>query len=452
MAFKYLALFADEVGESILFVPYLQAGSLRKASKRVGVADGHTPTLEPRILFALLDTAVRIVEKGEETIHSLEKYLSIVSGNGHVAFARPSREFYNVTGGSSNDMFDAVRLLYGASLVLILALLGDRKHQISALKLSDVEVLLRDDAQDLPGTVRKSSPSVAGTRTSKSVSKHVKLALSHIVSITRATRDDYDGDMLLVRPPIKNTANTNPQVELGTTRIYRLLDLVAVEADISIGLRPHMFRRSFAMLWTWRFELGDLYWLSRLLHHSDPAYTLRYTEDEDVWKFLPEEQRKYAYEVMERVLIGAVPMKGGVSKSLRRYGRLLHSKVSVLTPKKVHPFVEKLVTRHEYSIVPQADGYCIMSIKRGARAKCSSDGKNPNYSRREDRHCVDCANYGVQTSNRAHWQARLEVHTKVFASTTIPILRNASQESIKRAQKVLGWIDDLDGSDGNEDR
>ncbi|ASJ72127.1 site-specific integrase [Granulosicoccus antarcticus] len=447
--FKNFYLFKAEIGEGLSFCPYVRPGSLRTAAKRVGRANGHTLTLEPDEFFAILESALRVVNNSDDIVNTLDTYLNIrdrcLQVGRKSSLTKISREFRNATGGSSRELFDKVRLAYGAAIVVVFALLGDRKHQVSSLKRTDVNALLGDSCQDLSGTVRKTSPSIVGTPTSTAIDPQVEKALQLILSLTLKTREDYNGDLLLIVLPVQRTANKNPSIELPGTSMYRLLDLVAKNAQIDVTLRPHMFRRAFSMLWTWRFEIGDMYWLSQLLNHSNPIYTRRYTEDEDVWKFFPEQQQKLAYSVMERALTGRDLMVGGVSKSLRRYRRLIQSNVSVVAPELVQGIVEELIERHEYRIVPQADGYCIMSKKRGARARCSTDGLGPNYARRDDIYCVECANFGVRPSNRKHWQVRLDAHVAVFDAATIPILREASKAAIERAETVLGWIDEAVG-------
>ena len=439
LSFVYLNRFKDEVGDGLSFNPYLKPGSLGAAAARIGLPDGHTETLEPKVLFKVVDTALGVIEGGDETVELFNTFLDMRSKYGKNC---RSKKFKQLTGIPASDFLRRLRLTYGSALVILFALLGDRKHQVGGLKAVDVEALIQGEVSELLGNVRKTSPSLAGTKTSVPVTPSIRKALELILIFTKKTREDYNGDLVVVSLPIGNSAgNKKPQYELDSQSIYRLLGYVAREANIEPELRPHMFRRAFSMIWTWRFELGDMYWLSQLLYHSDPEYTRVYTEDEDVWKFLPEEVEGYTHDVMLRALTGEDRIVGGVSKSLRRYGNLLLSKISVLLPDQVHNFVSGFIRRHGYRIVPTVDGYCFMSEKRGARANCSIDGKWPDYSRRDEQYCTSCANYGVRLKNREHWEERLNGHIAVRDSTDIEILKAASEQGIERAKKVINWID-----------
>ena len=439
LSFVYLHRFKDEVGDGLAFNPYLKPKSLGKAAKRIGEPDGHTKTLEPEVLFHLVETALGVIERSDEVVALLKTYLETRSKYGKRS---RSRKFKEISGTAASEFLYQLRLTYGSALVILFALLGDRKHQIGGLKTEDVEALLEEEVSELVGNVRKTSPSLAGTKTSVPVTPSIRKALELILLFTKKTRKDYNGELLLVSLPIGNSANNQkPQYELNSDSIYRLLGYVKIEADIEDELRPHMFRRAFAMIWTWRFELGDMYWLSRLLHHSDPEHTRVYTEDDDVWKFLHEEAKGYTADVMSKALTGEDSLYGGISKSLKRYRNLLYSKISVLSPEQVGDFVKEWIKRHGIRIVPCVDGYCIISEKRGARAKCSVDGKWPDYSRRDEQYCTSCANYGVRSKNREHWEEKKKAHIGVRDTADIVMLKASSEEGIKRAEKVINWIE-----------
>lgn len=439
LSFKYLWVLREEIGDGLLFDPYMQPGSIGKRARLVSVKNGHTPTLEPRELFGLLDRALLAVKESSDLVSRLDRYIEIRK---KWSTRSASRVYAREFGHASKKLYHDLRLTYGAAIVILFALLGDRKHELASKKTGDVLALLDGDVEELVGSVRKTSATSTGAETTRPATREVKDALNFIVEVTKETRKRYHGQYLLLALPFWNSANNlDPGLELATNRIYRLVQIVADDAGVDRTIRPHMFRRAFAMLWVWRFELGDVQSLSRLLYHNDLVFTRYYTEDEDVWHFLPEAERAYAFEVMEAAVIGNRPIVGGVSKALRRYSAMIQSRVSVMSPETVPYFVNALLDRHGYRVVPQIDGYCMMSTKRGARARCSTDGKMPNYANRSEERCVGCANFGVTTKSRRVWEARKIAHQRVHDSTEIPILRSASATAVERAERVIAWID-----------
>ena len=437
-------IFRDELGGGLKFVPYMRPGSLNGTAKRIGCSDGHTSTFKPESLFKLLDTALRIVAQSDGLIGDLNIYLNLKDNSeGNLA-----RVFVKHTGYSANVFLSRLRIAYGAALVVLFTLLGDRKHQVAALTLSDTQALLDGELEELIGTVRKGSPTVAGHQTRNAACPEVRKALSLIVALTFETRKLYSGDRLLISLPVAPGSNFKCGIELGSRRIYSLLDNFSKEAGSTEKVLPHMFRRAFSMIWTWRFEIGDLYWLSQLLNHSRPEYAKRYTEDEDVLEFLPEIQQGYAVDILQKAIVGSDRIVGGASKSMRRYSRLLLSKVTVINAEVVGDFARSLINSHGYTLMAFADGYCFSSERRGARAKCSLDGCWPNYANRSELTCTDCSNFGVRSQNKEVWVERKKNHQIVYDSSDCEIVCRAAEEGVNNAAKVIRWIDE--GLETNE--
>lgn len=438
LCLRIMWVLRKEVGEGLSFDPYIKSGGLAKKAKVLGRENGHTKTIVPKHLFRVIDQALRVMNDEPEKWLELDKlYRQLQASHKGTAAA-----FKRRTGLSSQDLIDHLDMLYGAAIVVVLALLGERKHELGATTVSDIESLLGGQIDELKGVERKTSGTATGKETSRPVIEELKLALELVLRLTQSNRGSYTGDKLFIHHLSFTHAISNPQVELTTSRIYRLLDKISVYCGLDYSLRPHMFRRAFAMMWAWRFEVGDLSMLSRLLQHNNEVFTRSYTEDEDVWQFLSEAQQEFTYDFMASALMGANNLRGGIRKAMERYSRLLLAKVAVLDPGAVTPFSEVLVNRLGYKVVPQADGFCFMTSARGRRAKCSTDGKRPNYANRDDSMCVGCGNFGVDETRREWWEARRSAHEKVLEQSEIPIMKKASEEAIKRADIVLRWIDE----------
>ncbi|WP_299977076.1 tyrosine-type recombinase/integrase [uncultured Pseudoteredinibacter sp.] len=428
---------ASEISGGFSFDPYMKSGSMGKAVKRIGGTGGHTPTIKPRDLFVLVDEALRATGDTAAFFSKLDIYLDLLkTHNRYVA-----RAYKKEVGESSKQLFEEARYIYGASIFLILLLLGERKHELAATRLDDVDALLSSGEGELVGRVRKTARTVAGKETRRSVVPELVTALRVVKRLTAFKRQSYDGELFFIRHPFQHSAGGVPALELPTVVIYGLLDTFVQRSNTEVDrLRPHMLRRAFSMMWAWRFEVGDLHHLSKMLYHNNETFTKAYTEDENVFSFLTEEMKRYMYEAMEETLVGTKVMGGGFGRAMRRYKRVLQSVANVITPDSAHAFVKGLIERHNYRIIPQIDGVCVMSDTRGKYAKCSTDGMNPDYVNRDDSHCVVCTNFGVPSNRREVWERRLKMHRVVSESTDIPALQQASQDSIDRAETVLKWV------------
>ena len=201
-----------------------------------------------------------------------------------------------------------------------------------------------------------------------------------------------------------------------------------------------MFRRSFSLLWAWRFEIGDLGWLSKLLYHNNEVFTRFYTEDEDVWEFLPEAESSLAFNIIRDALLGSRRMTGALGRTLERYRHQLTAKFGVLSLDQAERFASKLLSDGGYRIIANADGFCFINEARGHRAKCSTDGCNPNYANRSEKVCPDCPNFGVDESRAEYWQKRRRSHEEVLENTSVELLAAASREGVARANQMLSRI------------
>jgi hypothetical protein len=208
-------------------------------------------------------------------------------------------------------------------------------------------------------------------------------------------------------------------------------------------LRPHMFRRFFAMMWAWRFETGDLHYLSLLLYHNGHAFTTTYTEDEDVWLFMPDEIKKITYDLFEKMLLGEKKIAAGFSRTIQRYKSLIQANVTIISPENIQSFVHNLLDRGEYIVTPAVDGYCFMSKSRRSRSKCSTNGKDPNYSNRNESFCSICGNFGVTEDRKEHWQIRYDAHEKTYDFALTKELKKVSKKGMELTQRMLVNIEEI---------
>lgn len=113
-----------------------------------------------------------------------------------------------------------------------------------------------------------------------------------------------------------------------------------------------MFRRAYAMLWTWRFEIGDLEGiLSLMLKHNSTSFTKKYTDDEDVWQFMGETEQDLAFDLLNRAFQGKIIISGQISETLERYSRLIQAKSKLLDSTDIADFVEEFIQTNDMRIV-----------------------------------------------------------------------------------------------------
>lgn len=162
-------------------------------------------------------------------------------------------------------------------------------------------------------------------------------------------------------------------------------------------------------------------------------------------EFLDEEVRQYTFEYFENLFLGRSSVAGGISSTISKYKRVFLAKFNVITPERVSDFVETIIDRHGYRVIPNADGYCFINSARGSRAKCSTDGRTENYSNRNEISCAQCPNFGVDNSRKEYWLKRSEAHKKVMSYNENGLLHDAAKEGVKRAENIVRLIEKAGG-------
>ena len=184
-------------------------------------------------------------------------------------------------------------------------------------------------------------------------------AIGFVVSLTGIDIQNDSG--ALFRPiALDATLQSDATDELDTGKIYRLVERIAQLANIRMDVRPHMFRRAFSMIYIWRYELGDLHYLSRMLKHNDLTHTIAYTQGDDIKIFLMDAERDLARSIMERALTGKELLGGGFGSLLERVGRRIRANTTVLRPDQFDSWIEPRIRSGQFSIRPGPQGYCVI--------------------------------------------------------------------------------------------
>ena len=427
--------------ESLSFNPF-KIKKIYLLAKAYSIQNGHTPTLYPKEIFSLLNHALKLVKDSEHTLTLLKKYMQIHTDS-TIYHRSMYLKFYKLTGIKSSELQSKVRALYGAAVTIILTLLAERKHELSLTKEIDVLELLNKELDILIGLEKKTARTKTGKRTERAVIQEVKDALLVILELTSYNRQKSKNETILLKLPFGHSGNGkgDKTFYLTTDGLYVVLEHFAKSAKFErIKLRPHMFRRAYAMLWTWRFEIGDLEELSSMLKHNSTAFTKKYTDDENIWEFMGETEQDLAFDLLNRVFQGKVIISGQISETLERYGRLIQAKSKFLDSRAIADFVDEFIQSNNMHIVAHSDGYCFIHNKGLESALCRTDGIGLDPVKRTDSLCLKCPNFAIDNSRKAHWEKRIKLHQDVIDSSKNEKLVEHSKIFINQAEKMLSSI------------
>lgn len=389
----------------------------------------------PREIFFLLNEALSRVCNAQKDLELLEAYMQIRK----TVNSQHARAFKKLTGGSSGELIKRIRELYGAALVVVFLLTAERKHEAALREESDIVALLESELDILVGVEKKTSGSISGKKTEVAVIKEVKDAFAVIMEITKYTRSIAGSSKVLLKLPMGHCVAGHNQKHyyLTTTPMYSLLKYFGESCGFGIELRPHMFRRAYSMLWSWRYEVGDLHELSKMLKHNNEIFTKRYTEDENIWEFMPAAHQKIAFDILNSAYTEKIKVSGGASKTLERYSRIIQAKSKMLNPAEIANFIDELISSGVITIIVHADGYCVFTQETKKYSKCLDIHGEMNEAMREESRCAGCPNLGVDERRESYWQKRIELHQQVVDNSNKPQLVEKSKRFIADIKQTL---------------
>lgn len=418
----------EAIGETIGIRCYRWRGEIRAVSRRIGIANGRTPTFPPEDYFRLLDHCLGIIHSADAWVDAAERYARVrdASSNSGRVFQRE--------GTSAKKTIEMARLIYGAAAVLVFSLLGPRKHEVANVDLADAKEVLNGGS--LGGRVSKSSNGSGGESTRRPVVPELIKAIELVLRLTGVDLNSDEG--ALFRPILLDRGlQRGTSKPLDTGQIYRMISRVAVSAGIKFKVRPHMFRRAFSMIYVWRYEFGDLAHLSRFLQHKDLVHTVAYAQGDDVRLFMRDAEIELGRSLMERALTGKERFGGGFGALLERVGRRLRGAITVLRPNQVDDWMRSRLDAGQFSISPAPHGYCVVLGDRGGKGACSTNGRTPDLVNRTDEHCAGCSNFLLTHRSVGYWKARYEAHASVLRLSGIEVVRAAASAAVSAARKVL---------------
>lgn len=426
------------LSESFTFNPF-KSKKITALAKAYSIENGHTPTLYPQEIFGLLNHALKLVKESKLTLQLFDKYMKIHSDTS-MAHRSMYLRFFKLTGVKSSDLQRQVRALYGAAITIILILLGERKHELSLTNEEDVIDLLNKDLDILVGLEMKTAGTITGKKTKRAVIQEVKDALNVILELTKYTKEKSGLETILLKLPFSHSVNGTGEKSfyLTTNGLYMVLRYFANSAKFNrVDLRPHMFRRAYAMLWTWRYEIGDLEELRLMLKHNSLNFTQKYTDDENVWEFMGKNEQDLAFDLLNRAFQRKIVVAGKMSETLERYSRIIQAKSTLLDAVTIADHIDDIIINTGLRVVAHADGFCFINHTSLENALCRTEGIGLDPVKRKDTICMNCPNFATDNSRKPYWEKRIKLHQEFVESSKNEQLIEGSKQFIKEAEKIL---------------
>ncbi|MGO2353988.1 MAG: hypothetical protein ACTH58_04550 [Marinomonas foliarum] len=426
----------ESLQESLDFDPFIDQ-SLFTYAKKLSKSNSHTETLLPREIFFVLNKALKLIKNSDKTLQLLDSYMELRDGGKK---NDPSKIFAKLFGITASKLIMDVNILYGAALTITFLLTAERKHEAALRDTDDLAKLLNRELDVLYGLEKKTSGSLSGKKTEVAVISEVIDAFRVIMRITEYKRKESGEKKVLLKTPLQHSVKSGNKKSyyLHTASIYHLLKCFTKSIGLEeLNLRPHMFRRAYSMLWMWRYEIGDMAELSIMLKHNNLFFTKKYTDDENIWHFMPEVEQAMAFDILNRSFQKKITISGGASNTLERYGRLIQAKSRILDPVVIADFVDSMVKQEELKIISHANGYCLITSKSKGESRCLDDKGELSDAKREEKRCVGCPNFGIDDNRREYWEKRIELHQKVVNHSENKSLVESSEQFIEQAKLYI---------------
>jgi len=240
------------------------------------------------------------------------------------------------------------------------------------------------------------------------------------------------------------SSNGTPSFRLSThLRAFGFfLDIPTLENGDRWTFKTHQFRRFFAILYTWIYELGDWGALSYHLRHFDPEMTRRYVSDTELGHILALANKEHAAHVIANAALGRTNISGNLGTRLKLAAKRLYDRMALrihVVPERV--FIQRLTRfaeRTGVSLHAMPWGFCGFTHetvthdpKCVSRADVKGQPVLPDFTAATPTLCHGCY-FGVRSEIFLPFlEGTLAMHKKISENQNMPkILRNASSTLI----------------------
>lgn len=252
-----------------------------------------------------------------------------------------------------------------------------------------------------------------------------------------------------------------PVFPLGThlKRFGYFLDVPSLDDGSRWTFRPHQFRRFFAILYVWVYELGDLGALSYFLHHPDLEATRRYTSDDELGRILFFARREHTAQVLAKAALGQVTISGALGERLRLATKRLYDRMTirlqVVPEQKFVQRVSRFVERTGITLQAVPWGFCgYRPLQDTKLAKCitqtADTGKSagPDIAAASPSVCAECM-LSVRSPVFVPYISRaLDMHRALAQDpSTPPLLAKASKVMVTGLLEYIASVQNPPTSD-----
>jgi integrase len=202
--------------------------------------------------------------------------------------------------------------------------------------------------------------------------------------------------------------------------------------------KPHQFRRFFAILYIWIYELGDWGALSYHLRHFNPEKTRRYTSDNELGHIISIADRERTAQIIANAALGKTQISGTEGNRLKEAARRLYDRmiqrIQVVPERKFKQRILRFVERADVTLHALPWGYCAGSAVhvKGACSCVSEQDSPPDFGEATISTCKDCI-FSVRTNAfLPYLKSTLQFHQDISRSLSSPEIFRRASETLSR--------------------
>jgi hypothetical protein len=458
-------------GDKLTFDPFPSV-TLAKTAERLGVASGRTKTVPVDQAMFLLDRSIRWVLNYSEAILEMAREVDAISTKNTRASRRRNRALREMvdnlkmpqgpgqpwpiqptlisTSSYHWGLSATLRCLLASCFVIIAAFTARRRREITSYRAKgiDNEFCITSDESGywielwIEKTIRDWDRTPCPEIVVKAVD--VLLRLSESARQLSGTTDLFQYKLW-------------GRSKAATFRVVKALAELTERVEVPTmpdGTRwtfqAHQFRRFFAIMYIWRYELGDLSALSYQLRHYNLEMTLRYVTEPTQGKIFREVQTEHAVSILREVALGRRDAGGPFAERFKKVAQRIRAQmtgtVQILTEEKFAEQIERLVVRSGKVLKGFPWGYCSCGPSKRdlSQARCIQSDNNddnsvhrgPDESKATLKTCASCEHHLTHKSFLPYVSNQIELHEKAAADKRNGrLIRNASASYVLELKK-----------------
>ena len=206
--------------------------------------------------------------------------------------------------------------------------------------------------------------------------------------------------------------------------------------------RPHQFRRFFAVLYIWCYELSDFGALSYHLRHATFEHTRRYVSDVELGAIINHADRERTAQVLSSVALGNREFFGlggeRIQHSVRRISARLAQHLQVVPARKINQRITRFIDRTKLELRALPWGYCASPAAHGTRSQCTDDLGPADPTKANVATCAQCDRNIRDRIFTPYLVASLSRHRAIAADPASgSLLRQASEALVNELTEYL---------------